>query len=238
VRSRHQQGLLPTAPERGGATTPRFRCDSIGCAFSSDRLPIVIVDEEIYRRLPAYMIATIDKFANVPWEGRSGAFFGHVERQDQTGFYGAAESGGGSPLRSELRPIDLIIQDELHLISGPLGTIAGLYETAFDLLASRSINGERRGPKIVASTATVRRAEAQIRSLFGRERTAIFPPPGVERTDSFFAKIDTKTPSRLFLESALRGGDRNSYSFALCRRCWRAPPRSPPAARTTRLTPI
>ena len=100
---------------------------------------------------------------------------------DQTGFYGAAEPGGGTRLAGELRPIDLIIQDELHLISGPLGTIAGLYETAFDLLASRLINGERRGPKIVASTATVRRAETQIRNLFGRERTAIFPPPGVDR---------------------------------------------------------
>ncbi len=195
--------LLPSA-----ATPQRLdiRCDSTDCPFSgADRLPIVVVDEEIYRRLPAFMIATIDKFANVPWEGRSGAFFGHVERNDQTGFYGAAESGGGSPLQNELRPIDLIIQDELHLISGPLGTIAGLYETAFDLLASRSINGERRGPKIVASTATVRRAEKQIRSLFGRERTAIFPPPGVERTNSFFAEVDTETPSRLYVGVASPG---------------------------------
>ena len=123
----------------------------------------------------------------------------------RSGFYGAAESGGGSPLQSELRPIDLIIQDELHLISGPLGTIAGLYETAFDLLASRLINGERRGPKIVASTATVRRAETQIRNLFGRERTAIFPPPGVDRTNSFFAEVDKETPSRLYVGVASPG---------------------------------
>ncbi|MFZ2103785.1 MAG: hypothetical protein WAV18_00130 [Roseiarcus sp.] len=183
------------------------------------------------------MIATIDKFANVPWEGRSGAFFGHVERNDQTGFFGAAEAGG-SRLGNELRPIDLIIQDELHLISGPLGTIAGLYETAFDLLASRSIDGERRGPKIVASTATVRRAEKQIRSLFGRERTAIFPPPGVERTDSFFAEIDSENPSRLYVGVASRGVDRSSSSFAPCRRCWRAPRHFRPKGKTIRSTPI
>jgi hypothetical protein len=106
------------------AATPQrldIRCCDVNCAFSSeDRLPIVVVDEEIYRRLPAFLIATIDKFANVPWEGRSGAFFGNVERYDQTGFYGAAEPGGGTRLSGELRPIDLIIQDELHLISGPL----------------------------------------------------------------------------------------------------------------------
>ncbi len=192
------------------AATPQrldIHCENVGvCPFSSgERLPVVVVDEEIYRRLPAFMIATIDKFANVPWDGRSGAFFGHVERNDPMGFYGAAESGGGSPMRSELRPIDLIIQDELHLISGPLGTIAGLYETAFDLLASRLINGERRGPKIVASTATVRRAEMQIRNLFGRERTAIFPPPGIDRTDSFFAEVDRQTPSRLYVGVASPG---------------------------------
>ncbi|MGJ5206129.1 DISARM system helicase DrmA [Bradyrhizobium sp. HKCCYLR20261] len=182
-----------------------LHCYEIGCAFSSEeRLPIVVVDEEIYRRLPAFMIATVDKFANVPWEGRAGAFFGHVERHDATGFYGAA-TPGGTRLTAELRPIDLIIQDELHLISGPLGTVAGLYETAFDLLASRHINGAWRGPKIVASTATVRRAETQIRNLFGRERTAIFPPPGIRRDDSFFARADRTTPSRLYLGVASPG---------------------------------
>jgi hypothetical protein len=183
-----------------------IRCYNVDCAFSSsDRLPIVVVDDEIYRRLPAFMIATIDKFANVPWNGPSGAFFGHVDRYDAIGFYGAAEPSGGQRLPSGLPPIDLIIQDELHLISGPLGTIAGLYETAFDLLASRNINGERRGPKIVASTATVRRAETQIRNLFGRLRTAIFPPPGINRDDSFFAKADAITPSRIYAGIASPG---------------------------------
>lgn len=183
-----------------------IRCTSPSCEFSgSDRLPVVVVDEELYRRLPAFMIATVDKFANVPWEGRTGAFFGHVERCDSLGFYGAAEPGQGAPMKGDLRPVDLIIQDELHLISGPLGTIAGLYETAFDLLASRNINGKNQGPKIVASTATVRRAEAQIRNLFGRDKTAIFPPPGVSRDDSFFAKADRNTPSRLYVGVASPG---------------------------------
>lgn len=184
-----------------------IRCTNAECDFSgTDRLPVVVVDEEVYRRLPAFMIATVDKFANVPWEGRTGAFFGHVDRHDPDGFYGAdGPRGAGRPIGRELRPIDLIIQDELHLISGPLGTIAGLYETAFDLLASRSINGKRCGPKIVASTATVRRAEMQIRNLFGRDRTAIFPPPGIDRRDSFFARIDRSTPSRLYLGIASPG---------------------------------
>ncbi|WP_419694403.1 DISARM system helicase DrmA [Mesorhizobium muleiense] len=183
-----------------------IRCDNIDCDFSSaERLPIVVVDEEIYRRLPAFMIATIDKFANVPWVGGAGAFFGNVTRHDGSGFYGAAEPNAGTRLPASLPPIDLVIQDELHLISGPLGTIAGLYETAFDLLASRNVNDLPRGPKIVASTATVRRASAQIRNLFGRTSTAIFPPPGISRHDSFFAEADTSSPSRLYVGVASPG---------------------------------
>ena len=186
-------------PSRDAPRRLDIVCDDIDCRFSEDRLPIVTVDEEVYRRLPAFMIATIDKFAGVPWEGRTGAFFGHVDRYDDTGFYGAAEPGVGRPLDQDLPPMDLVVQDELHLISGPLGTVAGLYETAFDLLSSRIVNNVRRGPKIVASTATVRRAEDQVRSLFGREHTAIFPPPGPSRDDSFFASTNFKTPGRLYV---------------------------------------
>ena len=185
-----------TAPQRLDVT-----CGNIHCVFSQERLPIVAVDDEVYRRLPAFMIATVDKFANVAWEGRSGAFFGHVDRFDQTGFYGAAEPTHGAKLEFDLPPIDLVIQDELHLISGPLGTVAALYETAFDLIASRTLNGRRVGPKIVASTATVRRAEAQIAALFGRPRTQVFPPPGPSRHDSFFARTEDEAanPGRLYL---------------------------------------
>ena len=180
------------------------QCRNLACAFGTQRLPIVAVDDELYRRLPAFMIATVDKFANVAWEGRTGAFFGHVTRKDPSGFYAAAEPRDGIPIDSEepgraLPPIDLVIQDELHLISGPLGTVAGLYETAFDLLASRILNGKRVGPKIVASTATVRRAEAQIAALFGRARTDIFPPPGPSRDDSFFAETEYDRPGRLYV---------------------------------------
>lgn len=184
------------------ATAPRrldVCCDDLDCDFHGTRLPIVTVDEDVYRRLPAFMIATVDKFASMPWEGRTGSFFGNVERYDAEGFYGPAERGIGRRLDEPLPPMDLVIQDELHLISGPLGTVAGLYEVAFDLLASRIVNGRRIGPKIVASTATVRRADEQVRSLFGREKTAIFPPPGVSRHNSFFARTDDESRGRLYL---------------------------------------
>lgn len=188
-----------------------IKCENAECDFTRDRpLPILVVDEPIYRRLPAFLIATVDKFASLPWVGASGAFFGHVDRYDpDKGFYGAAEPGEGRPLGNgqRLDPPDLIIQDELHLISGPLGTVAGLYEAAIDLLASRPGGDDRVRTKIVASTATVRRAETQIRALFDRDRTAVFPPPGIERTDSFFAKTvpASQEPARLYLGVASQG---------------------------------
>lgn len=175
-----------------------INCSNIECDFSGERggLPVLAVDEEIFNRLPAFIIGTVDKFAALPRRGEVGRFFDNVDRFDEGSepkhmrFYGADEPGVGYLLSDEaqcLPPPSLIIQDELHLISGPLGTIAGLYEAMVDRLASRTINGELRGPKIIASTATVRRAEDQIQKLFGRTKTAIFPPPGIDRRDSHFA---------------------------------------------------
>ena len=130
------------------------------CDFTRGRpLPIVAVDEQLYRRLPAFLIATVDKFACLPWVGPSGVLLGGADRHDAEGFYGAAEPGVGTALEEPLPPPDLVIQDELHLISGPLGTMAGLYESAIEALCLQNAAGHTVRPKIVASTATVRRAQ-------------------------------------------------------------------------------
>lgn len=186
----------------------RIVCADFECDFSRDRaLPIVAVDEPIYRRLPAFLIATVDKFASLPWVAQSGLLLGGAERFDAGGFYGAADPGKGSRLKTPLAPPDLVIQDELHLIAGPLGTMAGLYESAIEALALRQIDGRAVRPKIVASTATVRRAQEQIQALFARSLTQIFPPPGPDRRDSFFARTRpaAEAPARLYLGIAAQG---------------------------------
>lgn len=189
---RHSFTLLPDANK---PTDLRVMCVNRRCTFHGRRqergLPILAVDDPIYRRLPAFLIATVDKFANLPWVGDTAGLFGRVERYDADGFYGPIRTGLGKTLERPLPPPDLIIQDELHLISGPLGTMVGLYETAIDALCAHPPGGEGQRPKIVASTATVRRAERQIRGLFGRSHVDIFPPPGPDRRDSFFAKTVT-----------------------------------------------
>ena len=151
---------------------PRARCPDESCCFH-DELPVHFVDEDIYEVRPSLIIGTIDKFARLPWEENSGNFFG---------------TDGQTP------PPDLIIQDELHLISGPLGTLAGLYETAIDLLSAQ--NSHR--PKIIASTATIKNAESQVRALFDRQ-FAQFPPPFLDARDSFFAREDRAKPARKYV---------------------------------------
>ena len=195
-------------PNDDAPTELRIVCSNFECEFTRDRaLPIVAVDESLYRRLPAFLIATVDKFASLPWVGQSGALLGGAERADSKGFYGAAEPGKGTRLSVPLAPPDLVIQDELHLIAGPLGTMAGLYETAIGALCAREIDGRTVLPKIVASTATVRRAQDQIQALFARSLTQVFPPPGPNRRDSFFAqtKLASQVPARLYLGIAAQG---------------------------------
>lgn len=202
----HSFDLLPNSDN---PTSMQVSCMNLDCDFSSQGgLPVVAVDEPLYRRLPAFLIATVDKFASLPWTGRSGALLGGADRYEEgDGFYGPAEPGKGKKLSAALLPPDLIIQDELHLISGPLGTMAGLYETAIDALCVRQVGDQEVGPKIVASTATVRKANDQIQALFGRAVTQVFPPPGPDRRDSFFARTRPaeEVPARLYLGVAAQG---------------------------------
>ena len=197
-------------PDAKNPTDLWMTCLNPKCAFSRGKfLPMVTVDEPLYRRLPCFLIATVDKFAGLPWFGDTGALFGRVDRYDpKFGFFGPMDPGVGAPIPGgRLPPPDLIVQDELHLISGPLGTLAGLYETTIEELCLRKLDGVVVRPKIIASTATVRRAERQIRALFNRREVDVFPPPGPNRRDSFFAHTQTvrESPARLYLGVAAQG---------------------------------
>lgn len=136
-------------------------CTHEDCDFTA-RLPIQIIDDELYDNPPTLLFGTVDKFAMLPWDGRIGSFFA---------------------VGSDNRTPELIIQDELHLISGALGTIVGLYETAVDAICSQ----KGVSPKIIASTATIRRAKEQCSVLYNRD-VVQFPAPGLDSGDSFFAR--------------------------------------------------
>lgn len=187
----------------------RVGCDNVECEYSYGRnargLPIVVVDEQLYRELPAFLIATVDKFAALPWRGAMGSLFGKVTACDDQGFYGQhePEPKTARKLHHGLPPPTLILQDELHLITGPLGTMVGLFETAIDHLC-RDAAGHR--PKVIASTATARRASEQIRALYGRSRMQLFPPQGLNDGDTFFATRDeAEEKTRLYVGVAAPG---------------------------------
>lgn len=170
-----------------------FRCGDPACEFgdkpfSSEAqfLPIVIIDEDLIEAPPNLIIGTVDKFAMLAWKPSLRSIFG---------------IGGNG--RHKSSPPTLIIQDELHLISGPLGSMVGAYETVIERLCIDDFGGVFK-PKIIASTATISRAFEQIRNLYARKKTFLFPPSGLEASDSFFSREDKDDsgnlkPGRLYV---------------------------------------
>ena len=198
--------------ERITVVCPDDECD-FGPVATRDGLPVHTVDEQIYRHVPSLVIATVDKFAQMPFNGRIKALFGRVSsRCARHGWLTNGEKHArrhnaepGWPKTdvvdcAPFEPPDLIVQDELHLISGPLGTLVGLYESAVDALASARWNGVVTPPKVVASTATIRRAPEQVRALFDR-RLTVFPPPALDAASSWFGDETptTQAPGRLYV---------------------------------------
>jgi hypothetical protein len=163
------------------------RCANSGCVLHHPEapLPVWTVDQDVYRKAPTLLIGTVDKFAQI------------VRKKEVNDLF-AVTSG---------RPPDLVIQDELHLISGPLGTVVGLYETIVDRLFTR----DGLPPKVVGSTATIRRASDQVGALFARE-TCQFPPPALDAADSGFAVVDDTAPGRLYVGLTTAG---RSAKFSL-----------------------
>lgn len=154
-----------------------FICPELRCNFSkrNNPLPISVIDEDIYSEPPSLIIGTVDKFAILAWREDAGVIFGRGD--------------------VNCSPPDLIIQDELHLISGPVGTMVGLYESAIDQLCTDE-NGI--GPKIIGSTATIRSAAKQIKSLYNRNLLQ-FPSPGLDASDNYFSYEDKENSGRMYV---------------------------------------
>lgn len=152
-----------------------FQCHNQQCDFGKNKQPLVtqVIDECLYQSPPTLLVSTVDKFARLTWEERAQSFFG-----------------------VNSRPPELIIQDELHLITSALGSIVGLYEVGIDT----AIKAKNVSAKYIASSATIRNAEEQIQKLFAR-RTNVFPPPGMDDSDSYFAKVVplNKKPGRTYI---------------------------------------
>ena len=187
---------VDTDAQRIRVFCPNYRCEMTENNSGGEGVPVVVVDEELYRTCPSIIIATVDKFARMTFEGRTQAFFGIRDRYSPTlGHITPAdgEKPGGKLCKDatqakRLLPPELIIQDELHLISGPLGTMVGLYETAVDFLTRvHKESGVTVQSKVVASTATIRRAAQQVRQLYDRD-LQVFPPGALSSKDSFFAR--------------------------------------------------
>ncbi len=171
-----------------------YRCEDHRCDFgggplrrNNPPLPIMVIDDDIIACPPSLLIGTVDKFAMLTWSPGIRAIFGIDNNGKHPGL-----------------PPSLIIQDELHLISGPLGSMVGAYETVIEELCTSYVDGVPCRPKIVASTATISRANDQIKALYARNDVMLFPPSGLEASDSFFSKESRDannklSPGRLYI---------------------------------------
>lgn len=200
---------------------PPLTRERVNEAFASDSraeiafgmpIPAFTVDDQVYHRCPSMVVATVDKFARLPFEPRAAGMFGNTTHfHSRVGYYrpqlyprsfGDGEHPHGYARRRELhRPVpphsppSLIIQDELHLIEGPLGSMVGMYELLVETLTSRQNADARSFVKYVASTATIRMASEQVAALFGGRKVATFPPPILDESDSFFSRRSETHPA-------------------------------------------
>lgn len=208
-----------------------------GCPFAAggsavEGLPVLTVDDEIYRHPPTFLLATVDKFARLAREGEAASLFGYVakwcprhgykhpdtdstvcgaERHNTTRGNGKTYQPTQVQPVGRLRPPDLIIQDELHLITGALGTAVGLFEGAIDVLSSWESGSADTAnpvkPLVIAATATVRKAGEQVQRLYARD-VEVFPPQVLSVSDTFFSKevpISSTKPGRKYLGVCLHG---------------------------------
>jgi hypothetical protein len=173
-----------------GRNSLRGKCEGNGCIFNSDEgIPFTPIDDDILNNPPSILLATADKFVQVAYNRESSDKYNGGLKQDTRNLLGFNGN--------QTRPPDLVIQDELHLLTGPLGSLAGLLETAIDVAWKNSLNHR---PKYVAATATIRGAERDAKLMFGRDMN-IFPPPVNYASDNFFAQESSisEEPGRIHL---------------------------------------
>ena len=165
----------PSHPMKWGyrqtGNTVSVSCTDSSCHFR-DYLPISVIDDNLYANPPDFLLGTIDKFAQLAW------------RDDARALFGLDNSGS-----QNVSPPSLIIQDELHLIAGPLGSIAGGYEPVIESLCTDRRTQTPIPPKLIASTATIQGYREHVHALFGRPEVALFPPPAIDANESFFARV-------------------------------------------------
>jgi hypothetical protein len=166
-RGRGHQPVIPGYVKRRDVV--RLACPDRDCEFRSG-LPMYVVDDDIYDKRPTLVIGTVDKFAMLAW------------REKARNLFGLDDDG-----KRQLDPPNLVIQDEFHLISGPLGSMVGMYEAVIEDLCTDKRSQPAKAPKIVASTATIRRYAEQSKAVYGRDVVRLFPPQGINADDAFFA---------------------------------------------------
>jgi hypothetical protein len=176
------------------------------CKSCERVLPVFVVDEDVFRAAPTFIVGTVDKLALIGWQHLIGNVLGMpygfdpksntAVRCTKHGFLVKPNAGGLRCQRGDCTaqldrvsfkdpaPSFLVV-DELHLLQEDLGTFDAHYETAVMQLMASAPGG--RPWKVLAATATIERYQKQVEELWCR-RARRFPGSGPKAGESFYAR--------------------------------------------------
>lgn len=183
------------------------KCTNSTCKLPQGVIPVLIIDNEIYRTLPSVIVGTIDKLAGLGNQRKMAQLFGQVDGKCSIhGYYKLKccqdDCTDKKLLKRRLpRGISgptLFVQDELHLLKEGLGTFDGHYETFTQELLREFRNTT--DLKIIASSATIEAFERQVLHLYGRGtgEARVFPGLGPSLAESFYARTHPY-PQRIYV---------------------------------------
>ena len=196
------------------------------CRSCNHVLPVDVTDDEVYRNLPAVLIATVDKVASLAFNAHASHLtHGPAYRCPEHGYVTHAQGPSRRCLArerctrtsAEWQSVSikdpcpaLVIQDELHLLSEELGTFAAHYETLWQYLCA---SGSGLPSKVLAATATISDYQNQVSQLYALAPRR-FPTDGWTDGDSFYASRHDDLVRRIFVGALPTQMDVVEFSIA------------------------
>ncbi len=188
----------------------KHKCSNTECGFEA---PISIIDDEIYRFVPTFIISTIDKMANIGTSSGFKSILGQVKAKcPQHGYLSYSNrckiNHCSCEIQNDINRYDpvptLFIQDELHLVNSSLGTFDSHYESLITYICSSLVSStDRKTIKFIGATATIQNYINHIRGLYNKD-AKMFPTS--VRKSNFYSTIDEDDICRIIIGASLYGG--------------------------------
>jgi hypothetical protein len=182
----------PSGLERALVRCHNESCDFAKAPHSGAGLPLQFVDEQVYRDLPCFLVATVDKFAMLPWRGETGMLFGRVTHREPQGgsYYGPPPTAPRSPRHARSCPACAPRAHRAGRAPPHLGPARHHGGPLRDRHRGAVHRGQRARGSPRSSPPPPRCAAPRGRSLALRPPRGPLPAPGTDEGETFFARVD------------------------------------------------